>query len=77
MVKSSAVKAAFGPVPEGIEVNRRVRNDSSVFVLINFKNAGQDVKLPRAMKSLFDKKEVTHVLLPEYGVAVLAGEKEH
>jgi beta-galactosidase len=72
MAKSSGVTAAFGPVPDGIEVNRRVGNDGNVFVLINFKNESQDVKLPRAMKSLLDKKEVTHVVLPEYGVAVLA-----
>jgi beta-galactosidase len=72
MAKSSAVTAAFGTVPDGIEVNRRVGSDSTVFVLINFKSVSQDVKLPRAMQSLLDKKEVTHVQLPQYGVAILA-----
>jgi hypothetical protein len=42
-----------------------------VFVLINFKSESQDVKLPRGMKSLLEKKEVTHVVLPQYGVAIL------
>jgi beta-galactosidase len=76
MAKSSEITAAFGPVPEGIEVSRRVGEGSSVFVLINFKSETQDVKLPRTMKSLLDKKEVTHVALPQYGVAVLAEQKK-
>jgi beta-galactosidase len=77
MAKSSQVTAALGPVPDGIEVNRRVGKDSLVFVLINFKAQNQDVKLPRAMRSLLDKKEVTHVELPQYGVAVLAEQGKH
>jgi beta-galactosidase len=72
MAKSSAVTAAFGPLPDGIEVNRRVGSDSTVFVLINFESESRDLKLPRAMKSLLDNKEVTHMVLPQYGVAVLA-----
>ena len=59
--------------PDGIEVNRRVGGDSTVFVLINnFKSVSQDVKLPGALKSLLDRREVTHVQLPQYGVAILA-----
>jgi beta-galactosidase len=71
MTKTSGVSAALGAVPDGIEVSRRVGKDSSVFVLINFKSESQDVKLPRGMKSLLEKKEVTHVVLPQYGVAIL------
>jgi beta-galactosidase len=76
MAKSSEITAAFEPVPEGIEVNRRVGDGLTVFVLINFKSETQDVKLPRAMNSLLDKKEVTHVELLQYGVAVLAEQKK-
>jgi hypothetical protein len=43
-----------------------------VFVLINFESESRDLKLPRAMKSLLDNKEVTQLVLPQYGVAVLA-----
>ncbi len=77
MARSSGVTAAFGPVPDGIEANRRVGSSGNVFVLINFKSESQDVKLPRAMKSLLDKKEVTHVMLPQYGVAVLSEAGKH
>jgi len=45
--------------------------DSSAFVLINFKGESQDAKLPRGMKSLLEKKDVTPVVLPQYGVAIL------
>ncbi len=61
----------FGPVPDGIEVTRRVGKDSAVFVLINFNKEKRSVPLPRAMQSLFDQKQVTTVELPQYGVAVL------
>ena len=71
MAKTSGVSAALGAVPDGIEVSRRVGKDSSVFVVINFKGESQDVKLPKGMKSLLEKKEVTHVVLPQYGVAIL------
>jgi beta-galactosidase len=71
LTKNSGVEAAFGPVPDGIEVSRRVKNGSAVFVLINFKKEKQSVALPKPMSSLLDQKEVTSVNLPQYGVAVL------
>lgn len=71
MVKTSEVTPAFGPVPDGIEVSRRVRQNSAVFVLINFNPEKQTVPLPHAMKSLFDQQEVTQVELERYGVSIL------
>jgi beta-galactosidase len=71
LVKSSGVNPAFGPVPDGVEVNRRMTKDSTVFVLINFKKENQKVTLPRQMRSLLEEKEVASVDLPQYGVAVL------
>ncbi|HEY4978607.1 MAG TPA: beta-galactosidase [Candidatus Acidoferrum sp.] len=71
LAKNSGILPAFGPVPDGIEVTRRVRKDSTVFVLINFKKEKQSVTLPRTMQSLLEKKQVTTVDLPQYGVAVL------
>ena len=72
MVKQSGVAPVFGPVPDGIEVNRRVGPDSTVFVLINFKTEAQSVNLPRPMKSVLDGRAVTDVTLPQFGVAILA-----
>jgi beta-galactosidase len=71
LAKTSGVQPAFGPVPDGFEVNRRVGKDGSVFVLINFKKEKQNVTLPRVMRSLLDQKDASTVELPQYGVAVL------
>ena len=77
LVKSSAVTPVFGPVPEGIEVTRRVGQGTNVFVLINFKQEKQTVDLPRTMKSLLDQKEVKSIELSQYGVAVLQDSGKH
>jgi beta-galactosidase len=71
LVKNSGVTPVFGPVPEGIEVSRRVGPGSNVFVLINFRKEVQTVNLPRPMKSLLDQKEVKSLDLAQFGVAVL------
>jgi beta-galactosidase len=71
MIQKSGVTAALGPVPDGIEVSRRVGGGKQVFLLINFKAENQKVTLPRAMKSLLDGKDVSNVDLAQYGVAVL------
>ena len=52
MVNVSGVTPVFGPVPDGIEVNRRVGPESTVFVLVNFNPEKQIVPLPRPMKSI-------------------------
>lgn len=77
LAKVSGVQPVFGPVPDGIEVTRRVRKDSGVFVVINFKNEKQTVTLPRPMQSLLEQKQVTSVDLPQYGVAVLLDQIKH
>ncbi len=74
---TSRVRAVFGPVPDGIEVNRRVGETANVFVLINFNTGKQSVDLPRAMKSLLERKEVSTVELPQYGVAILLDQTKH
>ena len=74
MTKISGVTPVFGPVPDGIEVSRRVGPNSSVFILVNFNPEQQTVPLPRPMKSILDQPdqpEVTQVELPRYGVAIL------
>jgi len=71
MAKSSGISPAFGPVPDGIEVSRRIGPNGAVFVLINFSADKQSVVLPRTMQSLLDQRETRQLELPQYGVAVL------
>lgn len=72
MTKSSEIIAAFGPVPDGIEVSRRVGPNQTVYVLINFQPEKQTVTLPRAMRSLMDQQDVTRLDLTQYEVAILS-----
>jgi beta-galactosidase len=71
MTKQSNVTAAFGPVPDGIEVNRRTGDGRQVFVLLNFAPQTQKITLPRPMKSALDGVQATEIELSTYGVAVL------
>jgi len=71
MVKDSEVTAAFGTVPPGVEVSRRVGAGKQVFILINYSPEVQKIMLPRAMKSLLQDKQTEAVELPVYGVALL------
>jgi beta-galactosidase len=71
MTKQSGVAAVFGPVPDGIEVNRRVGEDKQVFVLLNFTQQKQKIALPRPMKSVLDGAQATNIEIGVYGVAVL------
>ena len=77
LAKDSGIHPVFGPVPDGIEVTRRVGKTSDVFVLLNFKKEKQSVSLPRAMESVLEQKRVNTVELPQYGVAVLLEQTEH
>jgi beta-galactosidase len=73
MTKNAQVSPAFGKVPDGVEVSRRVSATSSVYVLINFNATKQTIAMPSPMKSLLDEKTVSTIVLPQYGVAILAG----
>jgi beta-galactosidase len=77
MAKTSGISSAFGSVPDGIEVSRRVGPEGSVFVIINFKALKQTLSLPRAMESLLQGRELTEVQLPQYGVVILADQAKH
>jgi len=52
LVKTSAITPAFGPLPDGVEVSRRIGSESAVFVLINFSPEPQTVSLPHPMQAL-------------------------
>jgi len=72
MAKTAEITPAFGPVPDGVEVCRRVGPNGSIFVLINFRAEKLSITLPHAMRSLLDQRDTTQVDLPQYGVAVLS-----
>ena len=72
MVRDIGVIAAFGPVPDGVEVCRRSTGGKRVFVLINFAPEKRSVKLPHPMKFLLSDGRGDTLELPQYGVEVLA-----
>jgi beta-galactosidase len=72
MTKTSEVTPAFGPVPDGVEVSRRIGPNGAVYVLINWRAEKRSVTLPHSMKSMLEQKGVTQIELPQYGVAALS-----
>jgi len=70
MIQKSAVTPVFGPVPEGVEVSRRVGPNKQVFAFVNYAQENRRVTLPRAMKLVLDGQQQTSIDLPPYGVAV-------
>jgi beta-galactosidase len=71
MVQKSGVTAAFGAVPEGVDVSVRRNAKQRIFVLINFGQAAQHVALPHPMKVLLGGGDGSAVDLAAYGVEVL------
>src|ERR1700675_2251446 len=52
MTKTSGVTAAFGPVPEGVDVYPREGSGKKVFILVNFARTPQTITLPSPMHSI-------------------------
>jgi beta-galactosidase len=71
MIQQSGVTPVFGPVPDGVEVSRRIGEGKQVFILVNYADANRHIVFPRAMRSLLEDKSATSAELPQYGVAVL------
>lgn len=71
MMQKSGITPAFGAVPDGVDVSRRVGSGKQVFVLINFNPESQHIALPHAMKSLLDGRDTDALDLAPYAVAVL------
>ena len=72
IVRSSGLTPALGPVPDGVEVNRRAGAGKEVFILVNHSKTPRSVTLPRAMRRvLHESAEVSAVELPARGVEVL------
>jgi beta-galactosidase len=72
MADDAGVKAAFGLVPEGVDVYPRYGAKGPVYVLVNFAKTVQSVTLPAEMTDLLEGGKKKAVTLPQYGVAVLA-----
>jgi beta-galactosidase len=70
MTQKSGVTPVFGPVPDGVEVSRRVGPGKQVFVIINYSQESREVALPYSMNLVLDGKQGNVVALPPYGVAV-------
>jgi len=70
MTRQSGVTAAFGPVPDGVEVSRRVGPGKQVFVFINYAQEARRVSLPHSIKLVLGDRQGDAVELPPYGVAV-------
>lgn len=70
MTKKSGITPVFGPVPDGVEVSRRIGPGKQVFVFINYSQEDRRVALPHSMNLVLDGKDSNTVELAPYGVAV-------
>ncbi|GGA55444.1 beta-galactosidase [Edaphobacter acidisoli] len=68
---SANIQPAFGPIPTGVEVCRRVAPDHTVYILINHGKATQQISLPSTMHEVFTNKDAATITLAPQGVAVL------
>lgn len=75
MVQKANVAAIFGPVPEGVEVSRRIGGGREVFILVNYASEQRQVALPRPMKALLANRQADKVDLAPYGVEILVGKR--
>jgi beta-galactosidase len=71
MTETSGVTAAFGPVPEGVDVYPREGNGKTIFILVNFAKTPQTIALPSPMHSILEDKDLRTLSLDRYGVAIL------
>ena len=72
MIGLAGLQPALGPVPEGVEVSRRVGASKEVFVLVNHTKSPQRVTLPRPMAPVLrGGAAISAVDLPARGVEVL------
>lgn len=76
MAKQAGVTAAFGPLPKGVEVCRRVGEGHEVFILINHTRGSIQVSLPPGLHNVLAVAGhgglPKNVVLPGEGVLVLA-----
>jgi beta-galactosidase GanA len=73
-VTDAGIHAAFGPVPAGVEVCRRIRATHIVYILINHGRSSAHVALPARMHEVLTNKDLGSIDLPTQGIAVLTAE---
>lgn len=71
MLSEANVHPDLPLVPEGVEVERRVRGERNVLIFENFSTIEQKLMLPASMQDLLGDKKVESLTLPVYGVAVV------
>lgn len=72
MVRISGIEPPFGPVPDGVEVCRRVGEGKEVFILINHTQTEQSANIPRPMQDvLTGRSHEREINLPPLAVVVL------
>ncbi len=72
MMESSGVAPNLPSAPKGIEIQRRTGASKDVLIVENFSTTSETFALPAARKDVLTGKVVKSVILPVYGVAVLA-----
>jgi len=75
LTDKSGVTSVFGPLPEGVEVSRRVGQGKKVFVLVNYAQENRGVALPATMTLLLAGKQADSIELPPYGVEIVVDNK--
>jgi beta-galactosidase len=71
MLHESALEPDTFQVPSGVEVYRRVRQKSKIFIVENLSRETKDIALPSPMMNVLSGQSVSAVKLNAYGVAVL------
>jgi beta-galactosidase len=71
LTEVSGVKAALGPVPDGVEVYPRYGDTHAVYILVNLSKAEQTISLPSQMQDVLEGGTKNSVTLSVYGVAVV------
>ena len=75
---SAGVSSTFGPLPEDVEVTRRVASDRTVFILINHGKQARTLTLPARMRNILaGNHTIQSLTLASQGVAVLEESHAH
>jgi beta-galactosidase len=70
MTQKAGVTPVFGPVPDGVEVSRRIGPGRRVFVFVNYAQENRRVAVPASLQVVLGNKQSDSIELPPYGVAV-------
>ena len=69
---AAGVRSTFGPLPQDVEVTRRIAADHTVYILINHGKQARTLTLPTTMHDILaENRAVQSVTLASQGVAVL------